>query len=213
MATPCTSTPGFTVHRSGKIKVCGFTMIARSLLRHLSLSSIDMSRALDWPRVKHEKPLQPEVLESLDLSKNMLSGEIPSSLSKITYLSFLNLSENNLAGRIPPGSQLDTLYQEHRSIYDGNTGLCGPPLQKNCSANGTSTQDDQKITSSGFEPMSFRFGLVLGLIVGIWLALFTLLFMKAWKTAYFRLFDKLYDQIYVSVLVKWRRLARAGTAD
>nr|CDM85725.1 unnamed protein product [Triticum aestivum] len=138
---------------------------------------------------------------------------IPSSLSKITYLSFLNLSENNLTGRIPPGSQLDTLYQEHPSIYDGNSGLCGPPLQKNCSRNGTSTQDGQNRTGHGFEPMSFRFGLVLGLIMGLWLALFTLLLMKAWRIAYFRLFDKLYDQIYVFAVVKWKRLARAGTTD
>ncbi|XBI21200.1 hypothetical protein VPH35_062346 [Triticum aestivum] len=142
-----------------------------------------------------------------------ISDMIPSSLSKITYLSFLNLSENNLTGRIPPGSQLDTLYQEHPSIYDGNSGLCGPPLQKNCSTNGTSTQDDQNRTGHGFEPMSFRFGLVLGLILGLWLALFTLLFMKAWRIAYFRLFDKLYDQIYVFVVVKWKRFSRARTTD
>lgn len=152
-------------------------------------------------------------LESLDLSKNMLSGEIPSSLSSITYLSFLNLSQNNLTGRIPPGSQLDTLYQEHPSIYDGNSGLCGPPLQKICLTNATTKQDGQKRSKHGFEPMSFYFGLGLGLMLGLWLVFCILLFKKAWRIAYFRLFDKLYDQIYVLVVVKWNSLTRAGTAN
>jgi Leucine-rich repeat (LRR) protein len=61
-------------------------------------------------------------LESLDLSSNKFSGvhkksnkfsgEIPHSLSNLSYLSYLNLSHNNLSERIPSGSQLDTLYNE-----------------------------------------------------------------------------------------------------
>ena len=69
----------------------------------------------------------------LDLSSNRFSGEIPPSLSNISYLSYLNLSHNNLSGRIPSGSQLDTLYLEHPDMYSGNNGLCGPPLRRNCS--------------------------------------------------------------------------------
>ncbi|CAN6214867.1 unnamed protein product [Urochloa humidicola] len=77
-------------------------------------------------------------LESLDLSNNELSGEIPSSLSELTSLSYLNLSYNDLSGRIPSGHQLDTLSTtDPASMYIGNVGLCGPPLQKNCSGNGT----------------------------------------------------------------------------
>lgn len=73
-------------------------------------------------------------LESLDLSDNKLYGEIPSSLSNLTSLSYLNLSYNNLSGRIPSGHQLDTLSPtDPASMYIGNIGLCGPPLQKNCS--------------------------------------------------------------------------------
>ncbi|XP_072146398.1 receptor-like protein EIX1 [Setaria viridis] len=145
-------------------------------------------------------------LESLDLSKNMLSGEIPSSLSKLTSLSYLDLSYNNLTGRIPQGSQLDTLYSENPSMYDGNNGLCGPPLHRNCSRNDTSRSHDQKSYEAGFYPVSFRFGLASGFLLGPWVVLCVLLFKRSWRFAYFRLFDKLYDQIYVFLVVSWRSM-------
>ncbi|CAL4905358.1 unnamed protein product [Urochloa decumbens] len=68
-------------------------------------------------------------LESLDLSSNMLSGEIPQELTNLTFLSVLNLSNNQLHGRIPQSRQFET-FQD--SSFDGNVGLCGPPLSKLC---------------------------------------------------------------------------------
>ncbi|VAI26666.1 unnamed protein product [Triticum turgidum subsp. durum] len=146
-------------------------------------------------------------LVSLDLSENKLSGEIPSSLSGLASLEALNLSYNNLSGRIPSGRQLDTLNSDNPSVmYMGNSGLCGPPLQQNCSGNdsfiihgnlGSSEQE--------FDPLTFHFGLVLGLVLGLWTVFCALLFKKTWRIAYFRLFDKAYDQVYVIVVVKWAR--------
>uniref|UniRef100_A0A0D9XT88 Leucine-rich repeat-containing N-terminal plant-type domain-containing protein n=1 Tax=Leersia perrieri TaxID=77586 RepID=A0A0D9XT88_9ORYZ len=81
-------------------------------------------------------------LESIDLSRNKLSGEIPSSISNLTALSYLDLSYNNLTGVIPLGPQLNSLYSANPNIYGGNSGLCGPPLQKNCSSNHTSPQEE-----------------------------------------------------------------------
>ncbi|WVZ51114.1 LOW QUALITY PROTEIN: hypothetical protein U9M48_002291 [Paspalum notatum var. saurae] len=72
-------------------------------------------------------------LESLDLSWNNLLGEIPPSLADLTYLRYLDLLYNNLTGTIPHGCQLDTLYTENPSMYDGNFCLCGPPPDRNCS--------------------------------------------------------------------------------
>ena len=40
-------------------------------------------------------------LKSLDLSENLLEGEIPSFISECKQLRFLNLSSNNFRGGIP----------------------------------------------------------------------------------------------------------------
>ncbi|KAJ3693813.1 hypothetical protein LUZ60_009293 [Juncus effusus] len=72
-------------------------------------------------------------LESLDLSWNQLSGPIPQELTSLTFLSKLNLSYNHLEGEIPQASQFQTFDD---SSYEGNTGLCGTPLTKQCGARG-----------------------------------------------------------------------------
>uniref|UniRef100_A0A0E0BKC0 non-specific serine/threonine protein kinase n=1 Tax=Oryza glumipatula TaxID=40148 RepID=A0A0E0BKC0_9ORYZ len=148
------------------------------------------------------------MLASLDLSENKLYGEIPASLSSLTFLSYLNLSYNSLTGRIPSGSQLETIYNQHPDIYNGNSGLCGSPLQKNCSSNNVPKQGHLERTGQGFHIEPFFFGLVMGLIVGLWLVFCTLLFKKSWRVAYFRFFDKMYDKAYVVVVVGWTRLTR-----
>lgn len=93
-------------------------------------------------------------LESFDLSKNYLSGEIPPALSNLTSLSYLNLSYNSFSGRIPSGRQLDTLSVDNPSLmYIGNDGLCGPPLQKNCSSgNDTPTDGYHRNNKHEHEP-------------------------------------------------------------
>ncbi|XP_049936162.1 receptor-like protein 49 [Nymphaea colorata] len=68
-------------------------------------------------------------LESLDLSRNSLSGNIPVALSRLTFLAKLNLSFNNLQGKIPQGNQFLTF---DALSFEGNAGLCGPPLTRTC---------------------------------------------------------------------------------
>ncbi|CAL5007549.1 unnamed protein product [Urochloa decumbens] len=147
-------------------------------------------------------------LESLDLSKNMLFGEIPSGISNLASLSFLNLSYNNLSGRIPSGRQLDTLNADNPSLmYIGNIGLCGPPVQKNCSGNDTFIRGNHRSSMQKHDPLSFYLGLILGFLVGLWTVFCALLFMKSWRTTYFLLFDKLYGTLYVFVVVRLASLA------
>ena len=68
-------------------------------------------------------------LESIDFSVNQLSGQIPQSMSSLTFLSRVNLSNNNLSGKIPSSTQRQSL---NASCFIGNK-LCGAPLIENCS--------------------------------------------------------------------------------
>ena len=169
-------------------------------------------------------------LESLDISKNKMFGKIPVSLSDLTILSYLNLSNNNLSGRIPTGRQLDTLSTDNPSLmYIGNSGLCGPPLQKNCSGNDKSIRPPLQNNSSGndksihgnhrnrsskreLNPMSFYHGIIWGFVVGLWMVPCALLLNNTCRISYFRLLDKIYEKVYVFVVLSWAKLTRNSAA-
>ncbi|RHN66963.1 putative non-specific serine/threonine protein kinase [Medicago truncatula] len=67
-------------------------------------------------------------MESLEFSKNKFCGEIPQSMSLLTFLGYLNLSYNNFDRKIPIATQLQSF---NASSYIGNPKLCGAPLN-NC---------------------------------------------------------------------------------
>ncbi|KAK4384958.1 Retrovirus-related Pol polyprotein from transposon RE1 [Sesamum angolense] len=68
-------------------------------------------------------------LNSLDFSRNHLSGGIPTSICDLDSLGSLDLSYNNLSGRIPQDNHCLTF---GGPTYIGNVGLCGPLLNKSC---------------------------------------------------------------------------------
>ncbi|XP_031249931.1 receptor-like protein EIX2 [Pistacia vera] len=92
-----------------------------SLLKHLDLSYVDLSKSSDWLHVIntlpslvvlnlrrcgiHHFPQLPIVnfsfLETLDLSDNNFEGPIPYGLQKLTSLRYLDLSENYFNSSIP----------------------------------------------------------------------------------------------------------------
>ncbi|KAH9656847.1 Receptor-like protein 6 [Citrus sinensis] len=84
-------------------------------------------------------------MESLDLSNNRFSGQIPQQLVDLTFLEFFNVSHNNLTGPIPQGNQFPEF---DNSSFDGNPGLCGRPLSKECENSEPPTNQDHHIDGS-----------------------------------------------------------------
>ncbi|WZZ43099.1 LOW QUALITY PROTEIN: hypothetical protein YC2023_039358 [Brassica napus] len=85
-------------------------------------------------------------ISSCTLSSNGFTGNIPSSLGNLTHLESLDLSHNKLSGQIPhpphkPIHQLhttsmipqSTLFKTQKvSGFEDNTRLCGAPLDVEC---------------------------------------------------------------------------------
>ncbi|XP_031277407.1 receptor like protein 22-like [Pistacia vera] len=100
-------------------------------------------------------------VESLDLSSNKLGGRIPWQLTNLTFLSALNLSHNQLVGLIPQGNQFYTFSSDS---YEGNLGLCGPPLTE-CSDPSYPPHIEDDTDSNkyfGWKVVLTAFGLIIG---------------------------------------------------
>ncbi|XP_022717838.1 receptor-like protein 12 [Durio zibethinus] len=112
-------------------------------------------------------------LEWLDLSSNRLGGQIPRELVDLTFLSFFNVSCNQLVGPIPQGKQFNTF---ENGSYEGNKGLCGPPLSRGCSGNESqqpapwmnSGKDDGSKLEFGWKVVliGYGFGFIFGVAIG-----------------------------------------------
>ncbi|PUZ68623.1 hypothetical protein GQ55_2G042900 [Panicum hallii var. hallii] len=114
-------------------------------------------------------------LESMDLSCNNLSGEIPQEFTSLTSLSWLNLSHNNLIGRIPQGNQFLSFPS---SSFEGNAGLCGIQLYKQCDNPGpdsttrsTSVPEPNTLWQDRLDAITFFLFAGLGFGVGFALAI------------------------------------------
>ncbi|XP_062151702.1 receptor-like protein Cf-9 homolog isoform X2 [Alnus glutinosa] len=113
-------------------------------------------------------------LQALDLSQNMLSGEIPQQLTQLTFLEFFNVSHNMLTGLIPRGKQFDTF---QNNSFEGNPGLCGIPLTKKCENSdempsqpsiSQESHDSKSLFEFGWKivAIGYGFGFVVGVIIG-----------------------------------------------
>ncbi|KAM3324839.1 hypothetical protein P3S67_005991 [Capsicum chacoense] len=115
---------------------------------------------------------QLSVLESLDLSSNKIGCEIPQQLASLTLLAVLNLSHNHLVGCIPKGKQFDTF---ENSSYQGNDGLRGLPLSKDCGGDDGVLQpttpveldDDKEEEGDLISWQVVLMGLGCGLVIGL----------------------------------------------
>ncbi|TXG58842.1 hypothetical protein EZV62_016671 [Acer yangbiense] len=108
-------------------------------------------------------------LESLDLSMNNLHRHIPIQLANLNFLSVLNLSYNHFVGRIPTSTQLQSFSP---TSFEGNEGLCGPPLTNSCTNSNESTISSPSNQFDPSKPVSsnefdWKFFLVIGVGFGI----------------------------------------------
>ncbi|KAL3530206.1 hypothetical protein ACH5RR_009528 [Cinchona calisaya] len=114
-------------------------------------------------------------LETLDLSSNQIEGEIPRQVTSLTSLEVLNQSQNRLVGRIPLSPQFTTF---SNYSYQGNLGLCGFPLTKNCGETDQVPplqEEDSDNFLGGFTWKSVIVGYGCGIVLGV--AVGTLMFL------------------------------------
>ncbi|KAL8237304.1 hypothetical protein R6Q59_018385 [Mikania micrantha] len=92
------------------------------LLSLASLSNVYLSKNQFSGEIPSSLSFQ---LVTLDLSSNSFTGNIPTSIQNLTNLKYLNVSNNQLNGSIPV-----SLRNFPASSFDGNSGLCGSPLNQ-----------------------------------------------------------------------------------
>ncbi|XP_073118965.1 uncharacterized protein [Henckelia pumila] len=142
-------------------------------------------------------------LDFLDLSRNSLSGGIPSGIW-ILRVGVLNLSYNNFSGNIPPDSHFGD------SSYIGNSLLCGRPiLNKSClgdyephrDSNFTDALLDWEHEEDSIISLGFYISMGLGFIIGFWGTFGTIMTNKSIRYAFFKIVDDIGDYIYVKVVL------------
>ncbi|KNA16501.1 hypothetical protein SOVF_088530 [Spinacia oleracea] len=91
--------------------------------RNKGLQTVDISRnkfSFDLTKVG-----LPKTLNTLELSHNMIYGNLPPTLAKLPMLQRFNVSYNRLCGKIPTGGDLNRF---DKYSYAHNKCLCGSPL-------------------------------------------------------------------------------------
>ncbi|PKI79273.1 hypothetical protein CRG98_000345 [Punica granatum] len=95
-----------------------------------SLGTLCSLMELDLSRNKLQRPIP-----SLNLSHNLLSGNIPEKIGDMKWLESLDFSGNQLSGEIPPSISLLTMLSPLNPSDNNLTGnplLCGDPLLNKC---------------------------------------------------------------------------------
>ena len=126
-------------------------------------------------------------IESLDLSNNSLSGEIPPELASLNFLAYLNLSFNHLWGEIPTGTQMQTF---DASSFEGNEGLCGPPLKDCTNDRGGHSSPTPVYGMYGSIDWNFL-SVELGFIFGLGIVIIPLSLSECWRLLYWKHVDDL----------------------
>jgi len=140
-------------------------------------------------------------LEFLDLSRNNLSGRIPSSLAHIDRLTWLDLSYNHLYGKIPIGTQLQTF---NASRFEGNSNLCGEPLDRKCPGEEPAKPQVPK-TDAGDDNSIFLEALYMSMGIGFFTGFVglvgSILLLPSWRETY----SKFLNTLILKVFMWWKQ--------
>lgn len=142
-------------------------------------------------------------LEVLDLSHNNLTGRIPSSLTKLNFLSHFDVSYNNLVGVVPRGDQFSTFSCDN---FAGNADIKCQYSSSELPKVLASENEQHHGTGTAVEItyIMVEVGIYFGLLI-VWNALF---FASALRAAYFQMVDRFFDSLYVITMVNVNRLRR-----
>ncbi|KAL1809382.1 hypothetical protein ACET3Z_026372 [Daucus carota] len=156
------------------------------------------------------------VAMAVRIARLQRKGEIPPSMSGLSFLAFLNPSNNHLSGKIPSGTQLQGF---NASTYEGNTGLCGKPLTNICPGDkpadrdtNSSSEDEHDEGNSEYR-MWLCIGGVLGFSTCFWGIIGTLVLNRHWRHAYYLSLHNLKERIYVAMAVRIGRSQRNFRGD
>ncbi|XP_047975960.1 receptor-like protein 11 [Salvia hispanica] len=120
-------------------------------------------------------------------------GPILQKLGELTFLEVLNLSYNKLAGEIPKGRQIQTFSAES---FEGNPGLCGFPLNTNCTHTDVLSprehEDVEVKREIEWEYVSAALGYVVGFGSIVWL----LIFCRSFRHKYFGKIDEIIEEVF-----------------
>ncbi|KAL6606087.1 hypothetical protein ACP70R_041740 [Stipagrostis hirtigluma subsp. patula] len=148
-------------------------------------------------------------LESLDLSHNTLAGQIPAELTALHSLEVFSVAYNNLSGpTLGTKGQFITFDQKS---YEGNPGLCGPPLTKSCSATPSSPLPEVDEGHDRFDDLILFGSSALFYAVGFWTSLGVLYFKRSWRWVLFSAVDKFGDFLMARWAILMRRVHNTGS--
>ncbi|KAK1288700.1 hypothetical protein QJS10_CPB19g01279 [Acorus calamus] len=167
-------------HLSGTIPNC---------LKNISSWIIDSPIDYDYRFSNNESSY--EDFGATVVSNLTIKGEIPSQLVKLHSLSIFRVAYNNLSGIIPYKDQFLTF---NKSSFEGNPGLCGVLIGKNCSSmHGTSQayhNGDHKDTSKAIDnEVIFYSFIAASFAIGFWGVIVVLAFNKNWRMKFFMVAD------------------------
>ncbi|KAJ6778095.1 RECEPTOR-LIKE PROTEIN 12 [Salix koriyanagi] len=144
--------------------------------------------------------------DSITVTFKDLELELVKILTVFTSADFSNNNfevYNRLVGRIPTGSQMQTFPSDS---FEGNPGLCGPPLNLVCSNTSGSTFKRRSNQRKEFD-WNF-FSAELGSIFGLGIIILPLMFCKRWRTWYYTHVDRVIFRVFPQLDKRSNNLGR-----